>query len=164
MYAVYQLQYTACSVVYVFISPVNLLIFAPLRRVFTRVLPQLLWVTYVQHPTRTPNFCEFCTAFIPLPDTCCVSYVCQCLNTRGTGYSIRIVTRNFCELWKTSIPYPQLLWLLYNIHTRTLNFCEFCTTVISVPETSVSSVRPCHNIWGTGTSFIYSTRHRTRNW
>ena len=69
-------------------------------------------------------------------------------------------------------PYPELLRVLYNIHTRTKNFCEFCTTFIPVPGTSVRSVRPCHNTRGTGTSFSYlpgtsgsSVRpcHNTRN-
>ena len=50
-------------------------------------------------------------------------------------------------------PYPELLWVLCNTHTRTKNSCEFCTTYIPVPGTSVRSVRPCHNTWGTGTAF-----------
>ena len=68
--------------------------------------------------------------------------------------------RNFCEFCTTSIP------------VRTRNFCEFCKTFIPVPETSVSSVRQCHNTQGTGTASLYlpgtcvsSVRpcHNTRN-
>jgi len=49
--------------------------------------------------------------------------------------------------------YPELMWVLHNISTRTKNFCELCTTFIPVPETSVRSVRPCHITRGTGTAF-----------
>ena len=52
-------------------------------------------------------------------------------------------------------PCPELLWVLYNIRTRTKNFCEFCTTFIPVPGTSLRSVRPCHNTQGTGTAFSH---------
>ena len=68
--------------------------------------------------TRGRNFCEFCTTFLPVPETC-VNYVRPCHNTRGTGTtfvylpgtsvtSVRLPyrTRNFCELWATSIPVP----------------------------------------------------------
>ena len=55
-----------------------------------------------------------------------------------------------------SYPYPELLEVLCDIHTRTRNFWNFCTPVATIPGvwvqhvvyplgTSVSSVRPCHN-------------------
>ena len=66
-------------------------------------------------------------------------------------------TRNFCEFHTRA----RNFWVLQDFHTRTRIFCEFwnfgefCATFIPVPETSVSSVRPCHNTRGTGTTFVY---------
>ena len=51
-------------------------------------------------------------------------------------------------------PYPELVRVLYNIHTGTQTFCEFFTTLIPVPETFVSSVRPCNNTRRTGTTSV----------
>ena len=84
----------------------------------------------------TKNFCEFCSTFISVPGT--------------SGSSVR-----------HSYPYPELLEVLYDIHTRTRgmgisfynyvssvrpchntrNICEFCNTSVPYPEVSVSSVR-----------------------
>ena len=55
-----------------------------------------------------------------------------------------------------SYPYPELVEILYGIHTCTRNFWKFCTPVATIPGvrlqhvlyplgTSVSSVRLCHN-------------------
>ena len=40
---------------------------------------------------------------------------------------------------------PELLRVIYPIHTHTTNFRVLCTTFIPVAGTSVSTVRPCHN-------------------
>ena len=56
-----------------------------------------------------------------------------------------------------SYPYPELLEVLYDLHTCTRNFWNFCFPVATMPGervqhvlyplgTSVSSVRLCHNI------------------
>ena len=68
--------------------------------------------------TRTRNFYEFCTTFIPVPEPS-VSSVRPWHNTRGTGTTfvylrgtsvssarLHIPTRNFCEFWKTVAQYP----------------------------------------------------------
>ena len=55
-----------------------------------------------------------------------------------------------------SYPYPELLEVLYDIHTCTRNFWKFCTPVATIPGVriqhvlyplgiSVNSVRLCHN-------------------
>ena len=55
-----------------------------------------------------------------------------------------------------SYPYPEILNIMYGIHTCTRNFWKFCTPVAKIPGirvphvlyplgTSVSSVRLCHN-------------------
>ena len=44
---------------------------------------------------------------------------------------------------------------MYNIHTCTRNFCKFCTIFMSVPATSVRSIRPYHSARGTGKAFLY---------
>ena len=54
--------------------------------------------------------------------------------------------------------YPELLCGVDDIHIRAKNFCGFCTVFIPVPGTSVSSVRPCYNTRGTGTTFFYLRR------
>ena len=56
-------------------------------------------------------------------------------------------------------PYTELLWVLYNIHTRSKNFCVLCTTLIPVPGTSVRSVWPCHNNRGMGKTFLDLARN-----
>ena len=84
---------------------------------FSRVMPVpatsvscLLCETPIR--TRTRNFSESCTTFIPVPETS-ISSVRPSHNTRGTGtYNIRSHNRNFCEFCTTSIPHPELLWAL----------------------------------------------------
>ena len=65
-------------------------------------------------------------------------------------------------------PYPKLLLVLRDIHTRTRNFCKFFTPRVAIPGvrvkqllyppgTSVTYVRPCHNtrnFWKFCNSFI----------
>ena len=92
--------------------------------------------------TRTRNSCNFCRTFMPVPGTS-VSSVRPCHNT--------------WKFWKfCKIQDPELLLVLWDIHTRTRNFCEFCTPRATIPGvrvqhllyppgTSVSSIRPCHN-------------------
>ena len=86
--------------------------------------------------------------------------------TRGIYPGYLNLTRVFTPvitLQRTSVgsvghpyPYPELLEVLYGIHTCTRNFWKFCTPVATIPGvrvqnvlyplgTSVSSVRLCHN-------------------
>ena len=108
--------------------------------------------------TRTRNFCKFCRAFIPVPGTS-VSSVRQCHEYRGYGYSIFIPARNFCKFLyaratkpgtsgssvRLSHPYPELLEVLYNIHTRTRNFCELCTPRATIPGYGYTLFVPARN-------------------
>ena len=89
--------------------------------------PELLEVLYDLH-TRTRNFCEFCTIFIPAPGT-------------SVG-SVRY-----------SYPHPELLWVLHDIHTRTRNFCDLCT-----PRATISGVRVQHFLYPPGTSVRFVHR------
>ena len=96
--------------------------------------------------TRTLNFCEFCTTLIPVqrtsassvrhsypyPELVWVLYA-PCHNTRGTGTTFLVRTRNFCEFCTPVPQYPELLWVLQHFHTRTRNFCKFCKTPIPLP-------------------------------
>ena len=50
-----------------------------------------------------------------------------------------------------SCPYPELLYVLYDIHARTRKFWMFCTTFIPVTGTCASSVRPWYKTRGAGT-------------
>ena len=105
----------------------------PLRRGFTRVFPVPgTSVCSVQHWYPYRHFCEFCTIFIPVPETS-VSSVRPCHNTRGTRVQHSNTYPDLCEFCMTSIPYPELLWVMYDIHTRTRNVCKFCTPVPQYP-------------------------------
>ena len=53
-----------------------------------------------------------------------------------------------------SYPYPELLGVLYDIHTRTRKFWKFCTTFIPVPGTSGNYVRPWPQYPGYGYSMF----------
>ena len=88
-------------------------------------------VSSVRPCHNTRKFWKFCKTFIPVPGT----------SVSSVGHSY---------------PYPELLWVLYHIHTRTRNFREFCTPRTTItglrvhcflyaPGTFVRSVRPCHN-------------------
>ena len=55
-----------------------------------------------------------------------------------------------------SYAYPELLEVLYDIHTGTRDFWKFCTTVIPVPGTSGISVRQCHKYPGARVYHFYS--------
>ena len=122
---------------YVFDSPVNLLFFRPLK---TGIYPGI---------TRTRHVCEFCTAVIPVPGIS-VNYARPCRDTRGTGTTyVYLPGTSVSYVWH-SYPYPELLRVLQDIHTRTRNFCEVCTIFIPVPGTRVSTVCLCHNTRGTG--------------
>ena len=69
---------------------------------------------------------------------------------------------------RLSYPYPELLEVLQDFHSRTRNFCELCKTratipgvrvhhVLYPPGTSVSFVCPCHNtrnFWKFGNTSI----------
>ena len=48
-------------------------------------------------------------------------------------------------------PYPELVYVLYDIHARTRKFWMFCTTFIPVTGTCASSVRPWYKTRGAGT-------------
>ena len=109
----------------------------------------------VRLPYRSRDFCQLRTTFIPVPGLSGYSVQHYCstrtrnkpkLNTPvpqypGEGIIIRIPTRNLCNLCKTSIPLPGLLWVMYSFHTHTGTVCVFRTTFITLPETCVSSVR-----------------------
>ena len=107
---------------HVFVSPVNLLLFDPLRRVFVGYYPQpeLRWVLY-NIRTRTHNFCGLFTAFINLPETWNFrTFVPPCHNTRGKG--------------ATFVYLPGTCVSSVDFHTRTLNFRKSCNTSIPVPR------------------------------
>ena len=75
--------------------------------------------------------------------------------------------KNFCKFCtpvagagtELLCPYPELLYVLYDVHTGTRNFCELCTTLIPVSGTSVSSVRPSHKHPGCRYSFFIPARN-----
>ena len=135
----------------------------------------------LSHNTR--NFWKFCNTFIPVPGTSGSSvrqsypylellddlYVLR-HNTRGYGYSMFCARPELLQVLYAcaTIPgtsgsfvtlsylYPELLEVLYDIHTRTWKFCKFCTSFATIPGvrvqhvlyptgTSGSSVRLCHN-------------------
>ena len=89
--------------------------------------PGLLWFLY--NPIRYWNICEFCTAFIPVPELSIsvLSVGCTRNHTRG----------------------------IYRGYFPTKNLCNFCRTLIPVPGTSGTSVRRCHKTRGTGTACLY---------
>ena len=116
--------------------------------------------------TRTKNFCEFCTTFIPVPGTS-IRSVRPCHNTRGTGTAFLYLprtsvssarpshnTRNFWKFCNTFIPVPATS-VISAAHSYP-HLCQLCTPRATIPGvrahhflyppgTSVSSVRPCHN-------------------
>ena len=85
------------------------------------------------------------------------------LCSEGYAQTVRGVLTPGITLQRTSVssvghsyPYPELLEVLYDIHTCTRNFWKFCTPVATIPGvrvqhvlyplgTSVSSVRLCPN-------------------
>ena len=69
--------------------------------------------------TRTRTFCKFCTPGLQYP---------------GYGCNIFIPVRNLCEFGIPVPQYPELLLVMYDIHTRTRNFCELCTPVPQYPN------------------------------
>ena len=109
------------------------------------------------------NFCKFCSAFIPVPETSRSSvrhsYLYPKLlevlcarghKTRGVGTARFVPARNFCEFCTPVPQYPEVLEILQDIRTRTGNFWKFCRTLIPLPGNSVTPVRPWHNTRGTG--------------
>ena len=64
----------------------------------------------------------------------------------------RVHTKSYRGHLLEYFPCLELLQVLYDIHVGTRNFCELYMTFIPVPDVSVSSVRPCHNTRGTGTT------------
>ena len=102
--------------------------------------------------TRTRNFWKFCTTFILAPETSECS-VRPCYTTPGTGTACFVPARNFCELCTPVPQYPELLEVLYNFRNRTRNFWKLYKIPISLPETSVTSVRLWHSTRGALYSF-----------
>ena len=95
--------------------------------------------------TRGRNFCEFCTTFIPLSETCVRSVQPQIQRVR--------VQHSYTYPCTTSVSYVQLpyrTWSFCDFYTRTRNMYNFCKASIPVPGTSGSSVRLWHNTRGRG--------------
>ena len=75
--------------------------------------------------TRARNFCKFCTPVVTIPGV-----RVQHFYTRPELLEVLYARASSVRL---SYPYPELLWVLYGIHTRTRNFCELCTPRATIP-------------------------------
>ena len=82
-------------------------------------------VTYVQHYTLPDKLCDFCTTFIPLPDSS-VTSVGTSYRYPGMGYTFHTRTRG------RSVTSVQQ-------HTLAEKLCDFCKTFIPLPDSSVTS-------------------------
>ena len=77
------------------------------------------FVSSVQHHTLPERFCDFCTTFIPLPDSSVIP-VTTSYRYQGMGYTF--LTRT----WRISVTSVQH-------YTQPDKFCDFCTPSIPVP-------------------------------
>ena len=99
-----------------------------------------------------PSTCRFCELDAEFSHTCSTS-PCR---TFGGSFFCLALQRTSVSSVRHSCPYPEVLEVLDDIHTRTRNFWMFCTSVDTIPGvrvqhvlypfgTPVSSVRLCHN-------------------
>ena len=106
-------------------------------------------VTSVQHYTLPDKFCDFCTTFIPLPDSS-VTSVTTWYRYPGMGYTFRTRTRG------RSLTSLQSYTLLDKI-------CDFCRGFAPVPDSSVTSVRLSYP-YPTVLELLEQLRTGTRVW
>ena len=117
-FAVYQSQYFETHFMYLFDQYICCF-FDPLRWVFTRVL--LGFSLSSVRPCHNSNFCEFCT---PGPQSEILELLCTPVSQ-----------------------YPELLWVLGDLRTRTRSFfCKFCATEPQYPGYRYTDFIPAWNL------------------
>lgn len=103
---------------------------------------ELLWVLLDTH-TRTRNFGEFS---MPVQQyrVRVVQRFCTCTELLWVVYVRATIPRTSVSSISRSLsyPYPELLYLLYNMHWRTRNCCMLCIPRATIPGVKVQLFYP----------------------